>query len=110
MDSGNGNNYSTTDPNAVQIYGVVPTKDKKHVKIKTDMSGVIYAPDHEFEINMKTGRHFYGSVTGKKFKVSGNTQIHYDESLADRGKPFDYTLETWQEDWFDPNVRLTKAP
>jgi len=110
VDSGNGNNYSTTDPNAVQIYGVVPTKDKKHVKIKTNMSGVIYAPDHEFEINLKTDRNFYGSVTGKKFKVTGGTKIHYDESLADRGKPFDYTLETWQEDWFDPNVRLTKAP
>jgi hypothetical protein len=69
------------------------------------MAGVVYAPDHEFEVNMKSGRHFYGALTGRKFEIKGATQIHYDETLADQGKPVDYTLETWQEDWYDPAVR-----
>ena len=105
-----GTTYTTTDPAAVQIYGVTPDNKKKKIKIKTNMSGIVYAPDHEFEVKLKSGRHIYGALTGRKFKVEGNTQIHYDESMADRGKPYDYTLETWQEDWFDPNVRLTSTP
>lgn len=110
VDSGNGNTYTTKGTSAVQIYGVVPDRKKKTVKVKGNFIGMIHAPDHEFEVNLKSGRHVYGAFTGKKFKVSGSTQIHYDESLADRGKPYDYTLKTWQEDWFDPNVRVTKAP
>ncbi|HJT80409.1 MAG TPA: hypothetical protein VJ719_04350 [Chthoniobacterales bacterium] len=100
-----------TDPTAVQFYGVVPDRKKKQVKVKTNFSGLIYAPDHEFEeIKLKSGRHIYGSLAGRKFKIEGNTQIHYDESLQDFGKPFDYTLESWQEDWFDPNVRTASTP
>jgi hypothetical protein len=101
-----GGNFA--DPSALAFYGVVVNNKKKHVKIKTDMAGVFYAPDHEFEVNMKSGaptRQFYGALTGRKFEIKGTSQIHYDESLADVGKPFDYTLETWQEDWYDPAVR-----
>ena len=100
-----------TDPSAFQVYGVVPDRHKKHFKIKTNLSGVIYAPDHEFEeIKLKSGRHIYGALTGRKFKIGGNTQVHHDETLSDIGKPFDYTLESWQEDWFDPKVRQASTP
>jgi len=111
----NNATYSTgagfVDPGAAQFYGVVPNKDKKHVKIKTNMAGLIYAPDHEFEVKLKSGRHIYGALSGRKFEVTGNTQIHYDENMSALGRPYDYTLESWQEDWFDPNVRtLTAGP
>lgn len=93
------------DPGALQFFGAVPDHHKKSVKIKTNMAGVIYAPDHNFEVNMKSGRHLYGALTGRKFEVKGGSQIHYDESLSDAGKPIDYTIATWQEDWYDPLVR-----
>ena len=100
-----------TNPGAFQIYGVVVDHHKRDFKIKTNMSGVVYAPDHEFEVKLKSGRHIYGALTGRKFHVESNTQVHYDENLSDIGKPYDYTLESWQEDWFDPNVRtLTAGP
>ena len=94
------------NPGAAQFYGVVPNKDKKKVKIKSNVAAVIYAPDHEFEVNLKSARHFYGSLAGRKFKVKGQSQIHFDEAVSDIGKPYDYTIESWQEDWFDPNVRV----
>jgi hypothetical protein len=104
--------YSLTNTNstfdnvsALQFYGSVPDHKKKHVKIKTNMSGVVYAPDHDFEVNLKSGRHLYGALTGRKFTIKSGTQVHYDETLSDLGKPIDYTLETWQEDWYDPAVR-----
>jgi len=95
------------DSAALQFYGVSANNKKKDVKIKTNMNGVVYAPNNDFEVNLKSGsnRAVYGALTGRKFEVKGSSQIHYDESLADAGKPFDYTLETWQEDWYDPNVR-----
>jgi len=99
-----------TNPAAFQVYGVVPDRHKKKVKIKTNLSGVVYAPDHEFEVKLKAGRHLYGALTGRKFKVESGTQVHYDESLSDVGKPFDYTLESWQEDWYDPKVRTVAVP
>ena len=107
--SGNliGSSGIFADPAAFQIYGAVQSHKKKHVKIKTNMAGVVYAPDHEFEVNLKSGsnRAIYGALTGRKFKITGSTQVHYDETLSDAGKPVDYTLETWQEDWYDPAVR-----
>jgi hypothetical protein len=110
----NGQSVQVPDADALHFYGVTPDKKKKKFKIKTNMVGVVYAPDHEFEVKLKAGgvpsgkppRAIYGSLTGRKFKIEGATQVHYDESLADKGKPFDYTLESWQEDWFDPAVRL----
>lgn len=108
----NGLTYSNAtnmpDPSALQFYGVVPDHHGKHVKIKSDMAGVIYAPDHDFEVNLKAPnpvRGVYGALTGRKFQIKGSSQVHYDEALGDVGKPFDYTLESWQEDWFDPQVR-----
>ncbi len=97
---------SFADPSALQFYGATVSHKKKNAKLKSDMTAVFYAPDHEFEVNLKSGRNFYGSLTGRKFEIKGGTQIHYDETLADVGKPIDYTLSTWQEDWYDPAVRL----
>jgi hypothetical protein len=102
------------DPEALQFYGVSSPSakaKKRKFKLKSNMVGLAYAPEHEFEINMKksksgeTQRAVWGSLAGRKFKINGATQVHYDESLGEAGKPFDYTLESWQEDWFDPSVR-----
>ncbi len=102
--------YKVPDPASLQFYGVLPRNQrpsKKTFKIKSNLIGLVYAPDHEFEIKLKRGgdRAIWGSLAGRKFKIEGGTRIHYDETLADYGKPFDYTLESWQEDWFDPAVR-----
>ncbi len=47
----------------------------------------------------------YGSIVARKIKMEDESQLHYDESLAEQGKPFDYTVQSWQEDWFDPAIR-----
>ncbi len=104
--------YTVPDPASLQIYGVLPKNQKpkkKKFKIKGNLIGLVYAPDNEFEIKLKKGgdRAIWGSLVGRKFKIEAGTRIHYDETLAEYGKPFDYTLETWQEDWFDPAVRPT---
>jgi hypothetical protein len=97
------------DPEGLQFYGVTPatrTKARKF-KIKTNMIGVVYAPDHTIEVNLKkdAARAVWGSLVGRNIKMQGATQVHYDETLAAVGKPFDYTLDSWQEDWFDPAIR-----
>lgn len=104
--------YTVPDPASLQFYGVLPKDQKpkkKKFKIKGNLIGLVYAPDHEFEIKLKKGgdRAIWGSLAGRKFKIEAGTRIHYDETLSEYGKPFDYTLESWQEDWFDPAVRPT---
>jgi hypothetical protein len=105
-----GITYTVPDPEALQFYGVrsAANKSKKRkFKIKSNVVGLFYAPDNDFEVNLKNDayRAIWGSLVGRKFKIKGATKVHYDETLADAGKPFDYTLESWQEDWFDPAVR-----
>lgn len=106
------NGSTAPNPASLQFYGVqppTPTKKNKYTKVKIRTSAVaaFHSPDSEFEINLKQDRHIYGALSGRKFKIKAETQIHYDESLGVSGKPFDYTLASWQEDWFDPKARPT---
>lgn len=95
------------NPAAIQFYGAATNKKKKNVKIKSNLAAMFYAPNSDFDVNLKSGsnRAIYGALVGRKFKIGGSTQVHYDESTSDYGKPFDYTLVSWQEDWYDPLVR-----
>jgi hypothetical protein len=85
------------------IYGALNKKKKSHAKISAEMMGTIYAPRHDFEMKFKdsTYMNLYGSFVGRKFKIEGKTQVHYDESLANTGVATDFALASMVEDWYD---------
>jgi hypothetical protein len=62
-------------------------------------SGSIYAPNYNLE--MKGGGSqgaFFGAVTAHTVKLTGVTNLHYDEALGDGGLVYDYKIVSWFED------------
>jgi hypothetical protein len=90
-------------PANLQIYGALNKKKRSHAKISAELMATIYAPRHDFTMKFKdsTYMNLYGSYVGRKFKVEGKTQVHYDEALAGVGVATDYAIASLVEDWYD---------
>jgi hypothetical protein len=65
----------------------------------SDFSGTIYAPYAYVELTGggSTDLHFSGSVVAGSIKVSGHTQVHYDESLLQLPSGPHYYASSWRE-------------
>jgi hypothetical protein len=84
----------------LQIYGLQPSSGQTRtitLTMDTDLYAAIYAPGHGF-IASSDGD-LFGSFTTKSFKLKGNNQVHFDESLARRiSLVLDYQMASWIED------------
>ena len=61
--------------------------------------GAVYAP--RFDVELKGGGNadnVFGSFTGRKIRMTGIQQVHYDESMAAGGLVVDYKIASWFED------------
>lgn len=108
--SGNG----VLNPNSalhLQLYGVdtlsdgTPRGEKDEsvglIKISGNggFKGAVYAP--RFDVELKGGGNsdnVFGSFTGRKIRMTGIQQVHYDESMAHGGLVVDYKIASWFED------------
>jgi hypothetical protein len=59
--------------------------------------GGIYAPNADVSIG--GGTNLYGSITGFRITVEGNSEVHYDEAMGDViiGPPTGFTVVRWKE-------------
>ncbi len=99
--AGNGVANYTNQPKAFQLYG---TKAAGGSLQDVDISGngvlsaVVYAPNADIDLNGGgTNGQVAGSMVGTNITLVGNSNFHYDESLADldTGNPFGIKL--WSE-------------
>ena len=96
--AGNGFINSTNAPSNLLLFSsYAGASDGVTISGNGDFYGAIYAPDTEIKIagNGDT----YGSVIGGSFTVTGNGNIHYDESLNDLGAECSITYA--QQEWRD---------
>jgi hypothetical protein len=84
------------------MYGIQPATDEsKHVSLggNGQISASVYAPGHDVSVNGGgTSGHVFGSVIGKSVVMTGVTNLHYDERLADGGIINSYKIVSWFED------------
>lgn len=82
--AGSGLMNQTGVPLNFQLYSTARSEEGEEVKLTggSEFCGVVYAPYGDADV---TGDHrFYGSiVVGGKVHGTGNTEYHYDESLAE---------------------------
>ena len=91
------------DASQLAIYGALARNKRSHARISAETLGTFYAPGHDFKMKFKdnTYMNLYGSYVGRKFKIEGKTQVHYDENLRNAGAVTDYQVVSVSEDWYD---------
>ena len=99
---GNGTFNANSQPVRLQILGVKPAVGQTR---RVDLNGngvlvaAIYAPGHSMSLGGGGSSGLYwGSLTGNDISMGGNSQIHYDEALADTGHVTDFRIKSWFED------------
>ncbi len=101
--SGNGLVNKTNQPGNLQMYGITPsdTSITKTVELGGNghLTAAVYAPDFHVHINNAGTRGTAnGSFVGKTFKMTGGTDLHYDEALGAGGRIANYKVVSWFED------------
>src|SRR4030081_472663 len=115
--AGNGMVNSNNQPGDLRLYGIPPTGDPDQTgDWQGDYSGTgasqvvslggngqisasLYAPSADVTINGGgTSGHVFGSVVGKSVKMTGVTNLHYDEALTSTGWIGNYKIVSWFED------------
>ena len=90
---GNGIVNNATDPLACKIFAL-STCTSIDFKGNSALTGVIYAPTAD--VKMSGTPDIYGSLIAKTIQLSGNSKMHYDESLGARNDP-QFTIIAWEE-------------
>jgi len=83
---------------AFQYYGL-PSNTGLSFGGNAAFSGVIYAPEADFQLN-GAGKDIYdfvGASITKTVKMNGHFKFHYDEALADLGPNRGYIVTDWNE-------------
>jgi hypothetical protein len=100
--SGNGIVNYDNQPRDLQMYGISPPDGtSEHVNLggNGQITASVYAPGHDVTINGGgTSGHMFGSVVGNTVKMTGVTNLHYDESLSGVGMVNNYRIVSWFED------------
>lgn len=83
------------------LYGTCPqTESNQNIKIAGNgvLSAVVYAPNADITLNGGgTNGNVYGSVIGETITVTGGSQFHYDEALAELDTSSPFTFSEWIE-------------
>lgn len=98
--SGNGTVNMTNVPSSIVIFGTNTVTNGQTLKISGNgaIKAAIYAPNASLE--MKGGGNsgtFMGAAVANKIRMTGNSNFHYDEALADYGADNSYRIERWRE-------------
>ena len=104
--SGNGLVNKTNQPGNLMMYGITPADTTSTGSTKTvelggngHLTAAVYAPDYFVHINNAGTRGTAnGSFVGKTFKMTGGTDLHYDEALGSGGRIANYKIVSWFED------------
>lgn len=100
--AGNGVVNTNRSPSDLLLYGVQPAAGANpHVSLggNGQISAAVYAPGHDVTINGGgSSGHVFGSVVGKTAKMTGVTNLHYDEALGSGGLINNYKIVSWNED------------
>jgi hypothetical protein len=115
--AGNGMVNSNNQPADLQLYGIPPTSNpdqtgdwqgdySQGTVAQTvslggngQISAALYAPGADVTVNGGgTNGHVFGSIVGKSVKLTGVTNLHYDESLTTGGIIDNYKIVSWYED------------
>jgi hypothetical protein len=100
--AGNGVVNTNNQPGDLQMYGVTPTNSTIHtfeLGGNSLLSAAVYAPDYDVQINNGGTRgSVFGSFVGKSVKMTGVTELHYDEALGSGGIINNYKIVSWFED------------
>ena len=101
--SGNGLVNKNNQPGNLLMYGITPPSGVAAKTVELGGSGqltaAVYAPDFHVHINNGGTRGTAnGSFVGKTFKMTGTTDMHYDEALGGGGRITDYKIVSWFED------------
>lgn len=99
--TGNGLWNDSEDPTKLVVYAL-DTSNLVKITGNADFYGAIYA--RNAEIKVAGNGDVYGSLVGNTIKITGNSDVHYDEALADSNNlpsaptyPGGYTIELWAE-------------
>ena len=100
--AGNGVVNTKNQPGDLQMYGLTPpsgTTRTFELGGNAVLSAAVYAPEYDVQINNGGVKgSAYGSFVGKTVKMTGVTDLHYDEALASGGLIADYKIVSWFED------------
>lgn len=101
--SGNGLVNSNNQPGDLLMYGITPANSSVVPTVELGGNGqltaAVYAPDYDVHINNGGTRGTaFGSFVGKTFRMTGTTDLHYDEALGSLGLINSYKIVSWFED------------
>ena len=100
--AGNGVVNTNNQPGDLQMYGIKPpngTSRTFELGGNAVLSAAVYAPEYDVQINNGGVKgSAYGSFVGKTVKMTGVTDLHYDEALASAGLIANYKIVSWFED------------
>jgi hypothetical protein len=101
--AGNGIANTQNQPGDLLMYGITPantsTSRTFNLGGNSLLSAAVYAPDYNVQINNGGTRgSVYGSFVGKTVKMTGVTDLHYDEALGAGGAINNYKIVSWFED------------
>src|SRR5205085_9416240 len=90
-------------PGDLMMYGITPTGSGTSRTFALGgnslLSAAVYAPDFDVQINNGGTRgSVFGSFVGKTVKMTGVTDLHYDEALGSGGTINNYKIVSWVED------------
>ena len=100
--TGNGIVNETQKPANLQLFGVTPSDGVSRsfaLSGNGSFTGAVYAPDHVVTLSGGgSNGNYFGSIVAKTVTMSGNTSVHYDESLVAGDYITDYKIASWFED------------
>ena len=100
--TGNGIVNETQKPANLQLFGVTPSNGVARsftLSGNGSFTGAVYAPDHVVTLSGGgSNGNYFGSIVAKTVTMSGNTSVHYDESLVAGDYITDYKVASWFED------------
>ncbi|HEV3410187.1 MAG TPA: hypothetical protein VG095_07825 [Chthoniobacterales bacterium] len=101
--AGNGVVNTNNQPGDLLMYGITPTNTSTSRTFNLGgnslLSAAVYAPHYDVQINNGGTRgSVFGSFVGKTVRMTGVTDLHYDEALGAGGTINNYKIVSWFED------------
>lgn len=101
--AGNGVVNTNNQPGDLMMYGITPANTSISHTFSLGgnavLSAAVYAPNYDVQLNNGGTRgSAYGSYVGKSVKMTGVTDLHYDEALGASGTINNYRIVSWFED------------
>lgn len=94
--AGNGIVNSTTVPNNLILRSTYSGANGVNITGNGDLKGIVYSPNTDI-INSGNGS-IYGCVVGKTVNISGNGDIHYDQTLTNTPGFSSFGIQNWSDE------------